>query len=287
MPISNTSFDKCMSDFKSEFPSGRSKKKKMSKKKVNSQRYAVCKNRVDEDTSVTDQIVIYGGRFHPFHKGHKSVYEHLVKKFGPDSVYVVSSAKQAPVSSPFAFEDKKKMMQLLGVPADHIIQVRNPYQPKEITSHVDGQSTAIVFALSAKDAERFTFKPKKDGSPSYMQPYDPSNLKPLDETGYVLVVPTVDFNVAGKPVRSASEIRGMYIKANDVGRVQILKDLYGKAPKALKAIFDRDLAITETIFRLMKNTLTESKQPLRTRTLLAKVRILEANIRKTEFNFKK
>ncbi len=48
MPISKTSFDKCMSDVKKEFPKGRSKKKKISKKAVNKQRYAICKNRVDE-----------------------------------------------------------------------------------------------------------------------------------------------------------------------------------------------------------------------------------------------
>jgi len=275
-----------MHDVKSEFPSGRSKKKKMSKKNVNKQRYAICKNRVDEDTSVDDAIVIYGGRFHPFHKGHKSVYDHLVKKFGSDSVYVVSSNKQAPVSSPFAFEDKIKMMQMLGVSADHIVEVRSPYQPKEITDQVDGQSTAIIFALSAKDAERFTFKPKKDGSPSYMQPYS-QDLKPLDENGYVLVVPTVEFPVAGQDVSSASEIRGMYLKADDAGRVQILKDLYGKVTKPLKAMFDKQLGMTEAFLRLYNNdTLTESKSILRRESIIAKARILEEAIDAEEFNFK-
>jgi len=28
--------------------------------------------------SVTDKVVVYGGRFQPFHKGHKKVYDALV-----------------------------------------------------------------------------------------------------------------------------------------------------------------------------------------------------------------
>ena len=32
-------------------------------------------------------IVIYPGRFHPFHKGHKSVYDTLIKRFGKQNVF--------------------------------------------------------------------------------------------------------------------------------------------------------------------------------------------------------
>lgn len=289
MPIDKSSLDSCMSDFKKEFPTGRKKKKKkMSKKDINAQRYAACNSMVKEDTDMKT-LVIYPGRFHPWHKGHKSVYDALVNKFGADSVYIASSNKQAPVSSPFSFEDKKKMMQLTGVPADKIVQVKSPYNPVEITSKVDKDNTAIVFALSAKDAERFTFKPKKDGSPSYMQPFQ-DDLQPLSQSGYVLVAPTIDFSVLGKPVKSASEVRGMYIKSNDKGRIHILKGLYGKATPELKALFDKELAITETIFTLMKNTstlLTEGKEYLRKKTIIAKARMLENKIAEEEFNFKR
>ena len=234
-------------------------------------------------------IAIYGGRFQIFHLGHKSVYDHLVKQFGSDNVYIVSSNKQAPVSSPFSFDDKTKMMQALKIPQDHIIQVKNPYQAKEVTDQVDGQNTSIVFALSAKDAERFTFKPKKDGSPSYMQPYPGNdNLKPLTETGYILVVPTINFEVLGNSVKSASAIRGMYLKSNDNDRIKILKDLYGKATKQMKSLFDKQLSITETFLNLYNNTtLLESKSILRRKQIITKARILESKISKEEFNFKK
>lgn len=226
-------------------------------------------------------LVIYGGRFHPFHKGHKSVYDALTKKFGADNVYVVSSGKQAPVSSPFAFEEKKKMMQLLGVPGDKIVEVKNPYMPREVTEHFDPNDTAIVFAVSEKDAERFTFAPKKDGSPSYMQPYNPKKIQPLSKHGYVMLLPTMDFSVSGRDVRSASEIRAMYLKTDDKGRAALLTNLYGPDGKKLKALFDKRLSMVETILRLSreKTWLLED----RANSVLKKARILEARIRREEF----
>jgi nicotinamide mononucleotide adenylyltransferase len=59
-------------------------------------------------------VVIYPGRFHPFHRGHKSSYDYLVKKYGADSVFVVSSDKQDADKSPFSFADKMDMMTKLG-----------------------------------------------------------------------------------------------------------------------------------------------------------------------------
>ena len=35
-------------------------------------------------------VVIYGGKFQPFHKGHYEIYEKLVKEFGKDNVMKVN-----------------------------------------------------------------------------------------------------------------------------------------------------------------------------------------------------
>ena len=93
-------------------------------------------------------LVIYPGRFHPFHRGHKSSYDHLAQKFGRDNVYVVTTDKQAPITSPFSFADKQNMMIKLGVPSDHIVKVRNPYQAQELTQNFYPENTAVIFALS-------------------------------------------------------------------------------------------------------------------------------------------
>ena len=193
-------------------------------------------------------LVIYPGRFHPFHLGHKASYDWLTKQFGENSVYIASSNVQDPDTSPFTFADKVAMMTKLGVPVGHIVNVKNPYQATEITSSLsdeEKQDTALIFAVSAKDAERFTFAPKKDGTPSYLQPL-PENkkgLKPMTKCGYIAITPTVNFKVKGVDADSASQIRKLYLDGNDNDRKQIITDLYGTPDAELQAIFDERLGV--------------------------------------------
>ena len=44
---------------------------------------------MEDKNPIKKTVVIYVGRFQPMHKGHAGTYQHLVKKFGKDNVYVV------------------------------------------------------------------------------------------------------------------------------------------------------------------------------------------------------
>ena len=206
-------------------------------------------------------LVIYPGRFHPFHKGHKASYDWLTKKFGDNSVFIATSSVQAPVTSPFSYSDKVMMMTKLGIPASRIANVKNPYQSVEITSAIPDEekaNTVLIFAVSAKDAERFSFAPKKDGTASYLQPL-PENMKrlrPMTKHGYVVVTPTINFRVNGVDANSASEIRKMYLKGNDRDRDQVIADLYGQPDSAIRAVFDKKLGISEQA----QNYIREARQ---------------------------
>jgi len=195
-------------------------------------------------------LVIYPGRFHPFHLGHMASYDWLTNKFGENSVYIASSSVQAADTSPFSFGDKVAMMTKLGVPPGHVVNVKNPYQAVEITSGLSDEEradTALIFAVSAKDAERFNFAPKKDGSPSYLQPI-PENKKgmqPMTKHGYVVVTPTVNFRVRGVDANSASQIRKLYLDGNDSDRDQIITDLYGTPDPELRDMFDQRLGVNQ------------------------------------------
>ena len=204
-------------------------------------------------------IVIYAGRFHPFHKGHLASYNFLTKQFGTDNVYVATSNAQAPLTSPFNFEEKKKMAELLGIPSDKMVMVKNPYQAKEITSKLNPEDTNLVFALSEKDIDRFTFT-KKDGTLGYIQPYpkNDAHLAPMSKHAYAFLTPTVKFKVAGKNADSASAIRKAYIDADKQGRKTIIQSLYGTSSKELEQIFDKKLSVTEELSRIM-TTLKEGK----------------------------
>ena len=206
-----------------------------------------------------NKIAIYPGRFHPFHKGHQASYQYLQNQFGADNVFIGTSNVVAPLTSPFSFEDKKMMMTMLGIPEDKIVQVKNPYRSEEITAKLDQDNTVLIFGLSEKDVSRFTFT-KKDGSKSYMQPYpkDEMQLKSMKDHAYVVLTPTIDFKVGGDTIKSASQIRSMYIKADDTQRRLIIKDMYGKADSKIKELFDKKLGIAESL-SLLLTTLKESK----------------------------
>jgi len=48
---------------------------------------------MEDANPIKKTVVVYVGRFQPMHKGHAGTYQHLVKKFGKDNVYVGTSDK--------------------------------------------------------------------------------------------------------------------------------------------------------------------------------------------------
>jgi hypothetical protein len=139
-------------------------------------------------------------------------------------------------------------MELAGVSPSDIAQVSMPYIASEVLQHYDPKTTAIVFAVSQKDMDedpRFSFAPTKSGKPGYLQPYkgNENNLQPFGDAskpqGYVIVTPTFDFTVLGKPMRSASELRSQFGEANDEKKKKIVKDLFGN--------------YSEKVYKLMKD----------------------------------
>jgi hypothetical protein len=177
-------------------------------------------------------VVIYAGRFQPFHKGHQAVYNYLVKQYGRDHVFISTSNKIDPPKSPFSFTDKSYFMQMMGIPMDRVVESSQPYTAKELLNNYDLDNTVVLIAVSEKDmAEDPRFKPgfKKNGDPTYYQelPKDLKQAAPASQHGYIAVVPTFDFKVLGQPMRSASEIRAMYSDSDAETRKKIIADLFG------------------------------------------------------------
>jgi len=197
-------------------------------------------------------LVIYPGRFQPFHKGHRSVVDYLNKKFGAANVYIATSDKVDPPRSPFNFKEKLEMMKLTGIDPSRVVQTRSPYRANEIVDKYDPNTTVLFFAVSEKDmAEdpRFSFKPKKDGSPAYMQkaPDNLSKAETLDKHAYIMAVPTLNFKVMGKPMKSATEVRSMFASMDDQQKKQLINDLFG--------------GYSDVVFNLMSEKITESFTP--------------------------
>jgi len=80
-----------------------------------------------------DIVVVYPGRFQPFHNSHKETYDNIVKKFGKDNLFIATSNKVELPKSPFNFKEKKKIItKMFNIPSNRIVQVKNPFSPVEI-----------------------------------------------------------------------------------------------------------------------------------------------------------
>lgn len=197
-------------------------------------------------------VVIYPGRFHPFHIGHGKVYKYLKQQYNGAQVFIASSNKTDAHKSPFSFDEKKTMMKLAGVDPNAIVQTKVPYVATEITDRFDPDKTIIVYAVSEKDmAEdpRFNFpangpalltRGERKGQPAHMQKWPGvENAKPLRDHSYVATVPTFQFKVLGEPMQSATQIRNMIKNADETKLEQILQDLYGRSdiPREVMRLF--------------------------------------------------
>jgi len=183
---------------------------------------------------VTQTVVIYGGRFQPFHKGHYAAYESLCSKFGKANVYIGTSNDTSSDKSPFSFKEKKEIAtKMFGVPASKFVKVNNPYRPVEILSKFDGKTTQYIAAVGEKDASRL-----KSG---YFKPYKGKAGYGYDEVGYYYAVPAEANPISGTDVR----------KKLGSSNKEVAKKFFLKAYPS----FDRE------VFKMITSKLNEDGMP--------------------------
>jgi len=171
------------------------------------------------------QLVIMPGGFHPFHAGHAALYQSAVEAFPGADVYVAATNDTS--TRPFPFRVKEKLAQLAGVSKGRFMQVKSPFRAEEITAPYDPNTTQLIFVRSDKDAGSQP-RPggnKKDGSPSYLQPYDDSSDLPMSQRAYMAYLPTVEF---GPGMTSATEIRSAWPRLNEKRKTALVMSLYPK-----------------------------------------------------------
>ena len=163
---------------------------------------------------INKKVVVYAGRFQPFHKGHYGTYQHLVKKFGKDNVYIGTSNKTDNIKSPFKFKEKKMiMMKMFGIPSNKIVEIKNPYAPKEIIGKFDNKTTAFVTVVGEKD--RYRLKGK------YFEPYHPDRIdKGYEDKGYVYVAPSSGGGMSG------TEARKLLSQGSESDKINGFKKVY-------------------------------------------------------------
>lgn len=176
-------------------------------------------------------VVIMPGGFHPFHAGHFALYQSAKKAFPDAEVFVAATNDQS--ERPFPFQLKEKLAKLAGVEYGHFVQVKSPFQAKEITQHFNPEQDVLIFVRSEKDRNESP-KPggtKKDGTPAYFQPWTGKDVQPFAKHAYFAYLPTVEF---GPGITSATQIRKAWPTLNDKRKLALVMSLYPAAQKNLK-----------------------------------------------------
>ena len=202
-----------------------------------------------QDMAMFKKLVIIPGGFHPFHAGHKALYDAAVAQFPKADVFIAATDDKS--TRPFPFKLKKQLAGIAGIPAHRFVQVKSPFQPREITDLYDPETTQLIFIRSDKDSGVAPLPGgfKKDGSASYLQPLKRNKPENMKQHGFMTYLPTVQF---GPGMTSATEIRGKWPGMSAEEKEDLIVNLY---PMTSKPMIDKTIEIFDTV-------LAEEKQAL-------------------------
>ena len=190
----------------------------------------------EQTSSKFKQVVIQAGGYHPFHAGHMALWQSAHQEFPGADFWIVATNDTK--ERPFPFEIKKRIAVLAGINPDQFVQVKSTYNPAEIKQQYDPETTQLIFVRSDKDRDQppIPGKPKKDGSPSRIQPWGHSDL-PMSRYEYMAYLPTVQFSTGRGAASSASELRNQWPGADDQQQTGLVQAVYpGIGPAAQQEI---------------------------------------------------
>lgn len=207
-----------------------------------------------EQTEIKNIVAIYPGRFQPMGKHHAQTYKWLKSKFS--DAHVVTSNKVDLPKSPFSFNEKKKIIKSYGI--TNIVQVKNPYKAEELLKKYDPKTTAAVFMVGKKDAQRLGGK--------FFRPWKGKAEVGYRDGAYTIIAPHVSLKVPGYGEMSGTAIRqSLGAPMADAERASLFKHIFGSM-KNYKLITNK-LSISENILKFIgmgkvENIIKESTSTL-------------------------
>lgn len=181
-------------------------------------------------------VVGYIGRFQPFHKNHYDTYSYLVKKYGKDNVYILTSDKTDKKKSPFNFKDKLKVINMFGIPKDKIVQTKMPYIPKELfdTKKISGD-TPFIAAVGEKDSTRLKNFVDYEGqvtSNKDLTGWSEDVHERAKIHAYYDVTPMMTTKFDGDII-SGTTVREIFKSSDEDKKIELFKSLYNKYDKGI------------------------------------------------------
>ena len=167
----------------------------------------------EQNKNIKTVIAIYPGRFQPMGKHHVDTFKWIEKQFGPKNTFVVTSDTTNNTNSPFNFKEKQAIINKHNI--KNVVQVRNPYRADELLKKYDPNTTAAVFIVGKKDAQRLGGK--------FFRPWTGSADIGYDKGAYTLVAPHISLRVPGQGEMSGTTIR----QALAAGGPHLFKQIMG------------------------------------------------------------
>ena len=171
---------------------------------------------LNEASKIKKVIGIYPGRFQPAGIHHYKTYKWLAKQF--DEAWVATSNKTNATDSPLDFREKKLVWKKHGT--KNVAQVKNPYKAEEILKKHDPETTAAVFMVGKKDADRLKGK--------FFHEWKGKAELGYREGAYLLIAPHVSIKVLGDEI-SGTRIRELLgsPEYTEEEKLQAFKELFG------------------------------------------------------------
>jgi len=199
-------------------------------------------------------IVVYGGRFQPFHPGHFAAFSWLQNKLGAKNTFIATGnntdiankgkmftrgAKKGlakPVKSPFNFEEKKSIITtMFNVSPDRVIQSKAPtFNPIEVFDAlgIDENRYAVVYAAGDREENSDISRYSTDFFEEYVD-QDLSEMYPKPLRAYYVKVPGQAGDVSGTEVR---RIMGDP-NTDALTKKETFEKLYGRFDKNIFSLF--------------------------------------------------
>ena len=149
-----------------------------------------------EQKEIKTVVAIYPGRFQPMGAHHAKAFKSVPFK----EKFIATSNKVALPKSPFSFSEKKKIISAYGL-GGNLKQVKNPYKAEEILKRYDPETTAAVFVVGKKDAQRLGGK--------FFRPWKGKAEVGYRDGAYTFIAPHVSMNVSGYGEMSGTTLRAV------------------------------------------------------------------------------
>ncbi len=171
-----------------------------------------------EQTEIKTVVAIYPGRFQPMGAHHAKAFKSIPFK----DKFIATSNKVALPKSPFSFAEKKKIISAYGL-GSSLKQVKNPYKAEEILKRYDPETTAAVFVVGKKDAQRLGGK--------FFRPWKGKAEIGYRDGAYTYIAPHVSMNVAGYGEMSGTTLRTVLGDKNleSSNKKKIFTSIFGRS----------------------------------------------------------